>query len=110
MARKASSELRQQWRGRLRRFARSKLSVAEFCRREKVSEPSFYQWRKKLTQVDGDLGTTTFVPVEVASASPMSLQVAFPNGSTLSLGVEDPRLLQVAIETIALARTISGEA
>lgn len=27
---------------------KSGLSVREFCRREGVSEPSFYQWRKKL--------------------------------------------------------------
>jgi hypothetical protein len=86
------------------------LSVAEFCRREEVSEPSFYQWRKKLTRVDSAPETATFVPVEVASTSTVSLQATFPNGSTLSLGVDDARLLRVAIETIALARTNGGEA
>lgn len=30
---------------------KSGLSVREFCRQEGVSEPSFYQWRKKLASV-----------------------------------------------------------
>jgi hypothetical protein len=40
---------RSQWLDRLRRFARTKCSVAEVCRRERVSVASFYQWRRKLT-------------------------------------------------------------
>ena len=110
MARKTRLEVRQQWGGRLRRFAGSKLSVAEFCRREKVSVASFYQWRKKLAEADSDGSSTPkFLPVEVASP-PASLQAAFPNGATLTLGVADPRLLQRAIEAIAQARTTRGEA
>ena len=95
MARKTRLEVRQQWRGRLKRFASSKLSVAEFCRREKVSVPSFYLWRKKLTESDSEDPPTPpqFLPVEIASTSTVSLQAAFPNGSTLSLGVADARLL-----------------
>ena len=112
MVRKTRLEVRQQWRDRLRRFASSKLSVAEFCRREKVSVPSFYQWRKKLTEGSGDDPPTPpkFLPVEIASTSTVSLQAAFPNGCTLTLGVADPRLLRVAIEAIALTRTTRGQA
>jgi carbamoyl-phosphate synthase large subunit len=36
------------WRERLRRFAGGESSVAEFCRQEGVSAPSFYLWRKRL--------------------------------------------------------------
>ena len=114
MARKTRLEVRQQWGGRLKRFARSKFSVREFCRREKVSVPSFYQWRKKLEKLSS--GTTDpppspkFLPVEVASTSSVNLQAAFPNGATLTLGVDDARLLQVAIEAIALSRTTRGHA
>lgn len=114
MARQASLERKRQWRQRLGRFSRSKLSVAEFCRREQVSVPSFYQWRKKLavTADDGQDTTPTtkptFLPVQVA-ASP-DLQVAFPNGATLTLPVDDHALIRLSIEAIAQARTISGEA
>ena len=40
----------EQWSERLERFERSGLAVVEFCRQEGVSQPSFYQWRKKLTR------------------------------------------------------------
>ena len=36
------------WRGRMARFRRGTLTVVEFCRREGVSVPNFYQWRKRL--------------------------------------------------------------
>lgn len=36
------------WEERLRRYKRSGLTVAEFCQREAVSVPSFYQWRRRL--------------------------------------------------------------
>ena len=111
MARKASLEVRTQWRRRLGRFARSKSSVAEFCRSEKVSVASFYQWRKKLTETGlGDQGTTqpTFLPVQVATTA--SLQVAFPNGATLTLPVDDHQIIKLSIEAVAQTRTTSGEA
>lgn len=36
------------WRRRLERFEDSDFTVAEFCRVEGVSIPSFYQWRRRL--------------------------------------------------------------
>ncbi len=38
----------QQWTSRFERFKLSGLTVASFCRSEGVSQPSFYQWKKKL--------------------------------------------------------------
>jgi len=38
-----------QWTERLERFGKSKESVVRFCEAEGVSQPSFYQWKKKLT-------------------------------------------------------------
>ena len=38
----------EQWSERLSRFGESGQTVAEFCRAECVSQPSFYQWKKKL--------------------------------------------------------------
>lgn len=37
-----------QWRERLLRFQKSGQTVAEFCRKERVSEASLYRWRKQL--------------------------------------------------------------
>ena len=38
----------QVWQARLARFQAKTITVAEFCRREGVSVPSFYQWKKRL--------------------------------------------------------------
>lgn len=44
------SETVKLWQERLRRFNRSQMTVAQFCLSEGVSQPSFYQWKKKLRQ------------------------------------------------------------
>ena len=40
------------WREAVKRWAKSGLSVREFCRRNALSEPSFYGWRRTLAQRD----------------------------------------------------------
>ena len=40
------------WRERLQTQAGSGLSVRAFCRREGLSEPSFYSWRRELDKRD----------------------------------------------------------
>ena len=103
---------RSEWLDRLRRFRRSNLSVTEFCRREKVSVPSYYEWRRKLTETTSEAGAegepATFIPVQVAS--PAELQVAFPNGVRLTLPAHNCQHVQVFIESLAMARTTRGEA
>jgi len=114
MSRGARAQKRSQWRERFRRFARSKLSVSEFCRQERVSTPSFYQWRKKLADSSSNGRTrrspagASFVPVQVATAS--ELQVSFPNGVRLTVPVSDAELVRISIDTIAQARTRQGGA
>jgi hypothetical protein len=39
----------QLWLDRLNRHSASQLTVAEFCEREEVSLPSFYQWKRRLS-------------------------------------------------------------
>lgn len=48
MARKVNQALWDQWRQRMKRQRDSGLSIAEFCRREKVSRHSFHVWKRKL--------------------------------------------------------------
>ena len=118
MPRGVSSQKRSQWRERLRRFARSKLSVAEFCRREQVSVPSFYQWRRKLGNSSSNgparrsPARANFIPVQVVSATTAAtgVQVNFPNGARLTLPLSDQELVRMLIETIAQARTRQGDA
>ena len=49
---KKNSQRAAYWRDILKRQAGSGLSVRRFCATNEISEPSFYQWRKKLAQRD----------------------------------------------------------
>jgi hypothetical protein len=51
------------WRRRLREWRNSGLGIAEFCRQQGVSAPSFYAWRRTLAQ--RDTAAAHFVPVHV---------------------------------------------
>ena len=48
MAREVKQELRETWRKRIARQRQNGQTVAEFCRQEGVSTPSYYQWKRKL--------------------------------------------------------------
>ena len=113
MARPASSHKRSEWRQRLRRFAQSKASVSEFCQREGVSVASYYQWRKKLAAALSEpkkptrpVTVASFVPVEVIAAS--DLQVAFPDGTRLTVPARDHTLVRVLVETLAQSTRDEG--
>jgi len=95
MNRKLNSQRADLWRERLARQAAGPWSVAEFCRREGVSQPSFYQWRKRLgsTRPRGHSGASRrdatdveFVSVELpASLSSAGIQIDLPNGAVVRL-------------------------
>lgn len=53
MARRRDSRKRWQWQRRMERFEQTGQSVAEFCRGEGVSQASFYQWRRRLSETSG---------------------------------------------------------
>lgn len=40
------------WRRQVRQWQRSGLSIRVFCRQERLSEPSFYGWRRVLAERD----------------------------------------------------------
>lgn len=48
MSRGSNPEKLKEWTDRLKRFDESQQTVSVFCRNERVSEPSFYHWKKKL--------------------------------------------------------------
>lgn len=49
MGRSVNGLLSAQWRERLSRWRDSGLSIVEFCRREEISQSSFFDWRKRLS-------------------------------------------------------------
>ena len=52
------------WRRILQQQQASGLTVAAFCRRAEISQPSFYAWRRKLRS------EVTFAEVKVSPATP----------------------------------------
>lgn len=95
MGRVASKRLAIEWRERIGRWRRSGLSIAEFTRREQVSQPSFYAWRRRLR--DGARARSAqplFVPVELSAASsPCGVQIELPGGAVVTLPAEASAVL-----------------
>ena len=103
------------WRKRWERFESSSLTVAEFCRREGVSQPNFYQWRKRLRrergqagavgaqeagvsarpEMDASGGQAAFV--ELALACPGVVELELPNGVRVRVPADREAALVVAI-------------
>lgn len=91
------------WRLRVQRFLQSGLTVVAFCRREGVSTPSFYLWRKRLglqprpatAQRRPPRPPLAFLPVTLRAAG---VEVLLPNGARVLLPPGDADALRVAIE------------
>jgi hypothetical protein len=75
-----------QWGEILRRQSDSGLSVAAFCRRSRLSQASFYAWRRKVRDAairTGVRGTGTFAEVRIAPGPVVSadaLEVVLSGG------------------------------
>lgn len=94
MARGRDVERERYWRGVIERQRASGLSVAEFCRRNDVSDALFYRWRRRLADRDvgdsrtnadpsnRDEGDVQFVPIELPPAAPAAtFEIVRPHGS-----------------------------
>ena len=106
MAGEANRTAAEAWRERLERQARSGFSIAEFCRRERLSPPSFYQWRKRLSVVRCAADRPQFVPVHRAedSGAADGVEIELPGGVVVRLPAGASReLVTAAIEAAARA-------
>ena len=112
MPRVPDPQLARQWRDRLRRFDRSELTVAEFCRLEGCSVAAFYHWRRRLQSDQLDDRSATFVPVELPPAMPTSprhsgdWQIELPGGAVIRFDHEiadeqQRRLIKIVVEALS---------
>ncbi|MDH5626073.1 MAG: transposase [Nitrospira sp.] len=121
MGRNAIQSTEAVWRDRLARFGKCKLTVKEFCRQEGVSDPSFYQWRKRLQKdpagsrhrrrmgqrSDKSENPQSFVPVRVSSTEVLTssilgsvlAEVELPNGVRIRVPATHSEALRIAILT-----------
>ena len=74
------------WRDQVERQKRSGLSVAGYCRRERISEASYYYWKRRLAaskeSPDAELreGNGRFLAIEVPQVAGDRLEVVLRNG------------------------------
>ena len=97
------------WRSRLQRFRSSGMTVVQFCQREQISAPSFYQWRKRLATSHVKASSPTFVPVRLTPLAPLAspVEVHLPNGARVCVPPGDAEALRVVVE--AAGRVQGGE-
>jgi hypothetical protein len=84
-----------EWTRRLRRYERTKLTVAEFCRQEGISVSALYQWQRRLAGLPK--GNTSeekasVVPSEAAASIPPAAFRAIELSPTLHSGLATIRL------------------
>ena len=103
MPRGSSSIKVQQWTERLERFAQSGQTVVQFCQDERVSQPSFYQWKKRLAdQASPTISKSSrsaFRAVEVTSPSLSATTIRLANGIEIELG-GDLRVVQAVVKQV----------
>ena len=91
MSRGSSPVKMKQWTERLKRFDQAGQTVAQFCRDERVSQPSFYQWKKRLaekrkTNSSRPKSEPAFQAVEVTAPSLAATTIRLANGAEIELG------------------------
>jgi hypothetical protein len=95
----------QQWTERLERFAQSGQTVVQFCQEERVSQPSFYQWKKRLadqvrpTPANAESSRSAFRAVEVTSPSLSATTIRLANGIEIDL-CGDLRVVQAVVKQV----------
>lgn len=98
------------WGERLRRYEQAGQTVAEFCRREGVSVPSFYQWRKRLASSPGRQSKwatrrRTQEPVfqQVMLTSAAVVAVDLPSGVRMELPAQEVQLVRAVVAELLAA-------
>jgi len=81
MSRLPNPQLLSVWQERFTRFSTTDLTVAEFCRSEGVSTPSFYRWRKLASPTSNR--SPRFVPLTLSTVQVATLTL--PGGASIDL-------------------------
>jgi hypothetical protein len=117
------------WQRRIRAQRSSGLSVRAFCERERVSEPSFYAWRRTLAERDADDPSVkraalqraerrrvpAFVSLTAGAAASWpgglhtALELVHPSGNVLRIAAGcDQRTLAMVLAALSSAQGEAG--
>lgn len=97
------------WRMVIGRWRRSGQSVRAFCRAERINEPRFYWWRRRLEQADEP--KPSFLPVHVVrddteTPDARPIEVVLANGRSLRVPPGfDPYTLLALLEILEAGGT-----
>ena len=121
MARNAAPAKQREWSDRFRRFGKSSQTVADFCRAEGVSQPSFYHWKWRLAgggrrpgvkgsqrsgrPASSSIGFRSVVITPAADAA--SVKVRLPDGVVIELG-DDPLVIERVVGQLLGHQTGTG--
>jgi transposase-like protein len=92
---------RDEWREVVARQEQSGLNVSKFCRRDGVTENSFYRWRRVLA----DESEARFIPLSIVGR--MTVDIELPCGATVKVAADRASLREVFG---ALLRAEAGDA
>ncbi|MEN6384796.1 MAG: hypothetical protein ABFD79_06325 [Phycisphaerales bacterium] len=92
---KSDTDQQQFWRMAIETWKSSGLSVRQFCPNEKLTEASFYAWRKKLTGSDlvpeeqdkPKLSEPEFIEVTISQNNSSAIELVLASGNTLRIPV-----------------------
>jgi len=108
MSRRPDAGKRREWNERFQRFKRSSQTVADFCRAEGVSQPSFYSWKRRLGGGDrrrrrvkrrhrssqpANPGSGFRSVIVTPPTYAVSVKVRLPGGAVIELG-DDPLVIE----------------
>ena len=108
MSRQLDLGKQQIWLGRIERWQRSQLTVRDFCTRHQLSEPSFYSWRRLLTE----RGLLPAAGAAAAQANAASSSTAAPLFVAATLALPDtvaaPQPLEILLPDGLAVRVAAG--
>ena len=102
---KSDTDQQQFWQMVIETWQSSGLSIRQFCKKESLSEPSFYSWRKKLTGDNSEQDTQhkpeapAFIEVAIPQNNSAAIELLLISGSTLKIpaGVDAKTLMNIKI-------------
>lgn len=118
-----SAEKEQFWRGQVEGQAASGMTVRAWCQRERISEPSFYSWRRELARrtpvvsvsrptqrkplatgrrASSDAGpeSADFLPIRLTAAAASSVELELPSGLVIRVPAHETAALRTILEVV----------